>query len=58
MICELALHNVNHLVIAERVGRKKEEARVNQITEGIVYDSFHHFAVEKLDSHPYPVDDR
>jgi hypothetical protein len=57
MIGKLALHDVNKLVIAERIGRKKEKARVDQITEGVVHDPFHYFAVKKLNSHPYPMDD-
>jgi hypothetical protein len=57
MVNEPALHNVNELVVAVGVGWQKEESRVNQIANRVVYDSLHDLAIEELESHPYSMDD-
>src|ERR1700733_8888689 len=57
MVSEPILQNVNKLIVVAGIGWHKEESRVDQIANGVVYDSLHNFAIEKLNPHPYPMDD-
>jgi len=56
MVNEPALHNVNELVVAVGVGWQKEESRVNQIANRVVYDSLHDLDIAALESNPYSMD--
>ena len=57
MVDEPALNNINELVVAAWVGWQHEESRINEIADGVVYDSLHDFAIAELAPHPYTVDD-
>jgi hypothetical protein len=58
MVNQPALHHVDKLIVTAGVGRQHEEPRINQIANGVIYDSFHDFAVEELEPHPNAMDDR
>ena len=56
MIHQPFLDYVNELVIAAWVGGKKKEAWIDQIANGVEYDSFHNFPIKELESHPDAMD--
>src|ERR1039458_5926483 len=57
MVEQPALQHVNELVVAAGVGWQQEESGVDQIANGVVYDSLHDFAIEELEAHPDAMDD-
>jgi len=57
MVGEPALLHVDKPVIAVRICGQEKETWVDEIAKGVVYHSLHHFAIEKLQPHPDPVDD-
>jgi len=57
MVDNPALQHVDQLVIAAGVGWQEKESWINQIANGVVYDSLHDFAIEELETHPDAMDD-
>src|ERR1035438_5569956 len=58
MVDQPALQHVNEPVVAAGVGWQQEESGVDQIANGVEYDSLHDFAIEELEAHPDAMDDR
>ena len=57
MVGEPVLAHIHKPVIAVRIGRQQEEAWIDEIPNGVVDDSLHHFAIEKLQPHPDSMND-
>jgi hypothetical protein len=57
MVDQPALEHINELVVAARVGWHEEEPRVDKIANGIIDNSLHDFAIQKLNSHPNAMND-
>ena len=58
MVREPALAHIHQPVITVGVGRQQEKAWINEITKRVADDSLHDFAIEKLQPHPDPINNR
>ena len=57
MVYQPAFYHVHEFVVASRVRRQNKEAWIDKIADRVEDDPFHHFAIEKLESHPDAVHD-
>jgi hypothetical protein len=57
MVYQSAFADVDHFVVAVRIGWEKEETGIDKVADGVVDDAFHDFAIDKLEAHPDAVDD-
>ena len=58
MASELVLAHIHQPVVAIGVGGKQKEAWIHKIAKRVADDPFHDFAIDKLQPHPDPIDDR